>query len=154
MYRNALTVCVLALVALYMSGCASQSSPVAPSLPRPETSLQIPEGEAELYVFNDSGRTLIPSNQVVTDNGKQIASLPRQTYVRIFIAPGSHVLRPEPFLWKQEVKLNVQPGDTRYIVIGYKPERSWASPLAGPPLLMKQLTDEESRPLLREMKHQ
>jgi hypothetical protein len=109
---------------------------------------------AELYVFNDSGWTLIPSNQEVTDNGKPLASLPRQTYSRLFITPGRHVLRPEPFLWKQEVMLNAESGARYYVVIGYRPERSWAWPLAGPPLLMKQLSEEEARPLMTEMKRQ
>jgi hypothetical protein len=109
---------------------------------------------AELYVFNDSGWTLIPSNQEVTDNGKPLASLPRQTYVRLVITPGRHVLRPEPFLWKQEVMLNAESGARYYVVIGYKPERSWAWPLAGPPLLMKRLSEDEARSLMTEMKPQ
>ena len=109
---------------------------------------------AAVYLFNDSGRTLIPSDQVVTDNGKKIASLPRQTYVKLDLAPGTHLLRPKPYLWKQQVSLDVVPGRDYYVVIAYKPERSWAVPFAGAPLVLREITEEEGAPLLREMKAQ
>jgi hypothetical protein len=109
-------------------------------------------GKAELVVINDSGPTLIPSDQKVTDNGKPLASLPRQTYARLRIAPGPHQLRPEPFLWKQEVSLDAKGGEAYYVVVAYKPERSWAAPFAGAPLLLKQLSAAEAEALLATMK--
>ena len=118
------------------------------------TSEPVQELSAELYVFNDSGRTLVPSNQVVTDNGQKIASLPRQTYVKLRVAPGPHLLKPDPPLWKQQVSLNVVAGNRYFVVVAYKPERSWASPLAGAPLILREITEEEATPLLREMKLQ
>ena len=106
---------------------------------------------ADLYVFNDSGRTLIPGNQVITDNGAQLVSLPRQTYARLKIAPGRHLLKPDPPLWKQQILLNAVAGQRYYVVIAYRPERSWAMPLAGAPLILREITEEQAAPLLREM---
>ncbi len=152
MYRYTLAGLIAFFTIFFVYGCASQQNVGATSPAQPAVSLQIPQGMAALYLFNDSGWTLIPGNQDITDNGKPIASLPRQTYTRFFITPGPHVLRPDPFLWKQEVSLHAEPGASYYIVIGYRPERSWALPLAGSPLLMKQLSEEEAQPLMREMK--
>jgi len=110
-----------------------------------------PADTAELFIFNDSGRTLIPGKQKVTDNGRTVASLARQTYVKVVIPAGPHLLRPDPFLWKQEISLSVDPGSKRYIVVAYKPERSWAAPVAGPPLILREISEAEAAPLLREM---
>ena len=108
--------------------------------------------KADVYLFNDSGRTLIPNDQVVTDNGRMVASLPRQTYVKLELAPGTHLLKPKPALWKQQVSLDVVPGRDYYVVVAYKPERSWAVPFAGAPLVLREITAEEAAPLLRELK--
>jgi hypothetical protein len=109
---------------------------------------------AELYIFNDSGWTLMPGKQKVTDQGKLIASLPRQTYTRVLVAPGIHVLHPKPVVGRHEVTLNAEAGARYYVVIGYRPERSWVAPFAGSPVIMKQLSEEEARPLLETMKPQ
>jgi hypothetical protein len=109
-------------------------------------------GTGQLVIFNDSGKTLIPSNQKVTDNGKPIASLARQTYVKVAVPAGVHLLRPDPYLWKQQVRLDVEPGTTHYIVVAYKPERSWALPAAGAPLLLQEISEAEAAPLLSDMK--
>jgi hypothetical protein len=133
--------------ALFVAGRAqAQQSDPAPSAPAPELEA------AELFIFNDSGPTLIPGNQTVTDNGRTLASLPRHTYVRLALKPGPHVLRPEPPLWKQEVALNALAGNRYFVVVAYRPERSWATPLAGAPLLLREISPEEAEPLLREMK--
>lgn len=110
--------------------------------------------KADVYLFNDSGRRLIPSAQVVTDDGTKVASLPRQTYVKLELAPGAHLLKSKPALWKQQVSLDVVPGHDYYVVVAYKPERSWAVPLAGAPLVLREITEEEAAPLLREMNAQ
>ena len=79
---------------------------------------QVPHAAtADVYLFNDSGRTLIPSDQVVTDNGKKIASLPRQTFTKLQLAPGAHLLKPKPALWKQQVSLDVLAGRTYFVVV-------------------------------------
>lgn len=106
---------------------------------------------AVLYLFNDSGRTLVPGNQVVTDNGVRLASLPRLTYVRLQIAPGLHLLKPDPPLWKQEVRLDAVAGGRYFVVVAYRPERSWSAPLAGAPLILREITQEQAAPLLKEM---
>jgi hypothetical protein len=109
---------------------------------------------ARVVIFNDSGRTLVPTKLKVTDNGQPLVSLARQTYVSVALPAGSHQLRPDPFVWKQEVALDLQPGTTRYVVIAYNPTRSWSMPFAGAPLLMKEITADEAAPLLKEMKEQ
>ena len=109
---------------------------------------------ADLYIFNDSGRTLVPSNQVVTDNGIKLVSLPRQAYSKVQLQPGPHLLKPDPPLWKQQVLLDVVAGNRYFVVVAYKPERSWAAPLAGAPLVLREITEEQAAPLLKEMKSQ
>jgi len=125
---------------------------VASLAPAQEQGTPAPAGTGEIIIFSDSGKTLIPSNQKVTDNGKAFASLARQTYVKVAVPAGAHRLRPDPYLWKQEVALTVEPGTTHYVVVAYKPERSWALPAAGAPLILKELSEVEAAPRLREMK--
>jgi len=98
MYRNALIACSFYLAATLLSGCANQQNVGSISQTQETTPFQIQEAMAVLYLFNDSGWTLLSGNQDVTDNGKTIASLHRQTYTRIIITPGPHLLRPDPFL--------------------------------------------------------
>ena len=135
---------VLLMLATAVAPCGLAQVPGAP----------VQAGTGEIIIFNDSGKTLIPSNQKVTDHGKAFASLARQTYVKVAVPAGAHVLRPDPFLWKQEVRFTVEPGTTHYVVVAYKPERSWALPAAGAPLLLKEISEAEAAPLLREMKAQ
>jgi len=104
-----------------------------------------------LYVFNDSGPTLIPGNQVVTDNGIRLVSLPRRTYAKVRLSPGSHLLKPDPPLWKQQVLLNVVAGNRYYVVVAYKPERSWSMALAGAPLVLHEITRDQAATMLAEM---
>jgi len=132
--------------------CSAQAQESSGAASTPSASVQ--ERPAELYIFNDSGRTLVPSNQVVTDNGQKVASLPRQTYIKLDVAPGPHLLKPDPPLWKQQVSLNVVAGNRYFVVIAYKPVRSWAWPAAGAPLVLGEITEEQAAPLLREMKPQ
>lgn len=110
-----------------------------------------PEPGGTLFILNDSGRTLIAGNQALTDNGRPLASLPRLSWTQVQLAPGRHVLRTDPFLWKQEVELTVQPGQRYYVVVAYRPERSWALPFAGTPLLLKPLAEADAQALMREM---
>lgn len=143
---------LLAIFALAMTGASIALAQVQQP-PAPEaTAASV--GTGELVIFNASGKTLFPSNQKVTDNGKPLASLARATYVKLTVAAGPHLLRPDPFLWKQEVRLTVEPGTTHYIVIAYKPERSWALPAAGAPLILREISESEATPLLAEMKPQ
>ncbi len=90
---------------------------------------QIAEGLARLYVLNISGWTLIPSNRDIIDNGKPLVSLPRLTYMIVSIPPGVHDLRTSG----RKLVLNAEEGKTYFVVAGYRPERSWAFPLAGIP---------------------
>jgi hypothetical protein len=134
------------------ASCLAQGPASETAASAPETAPEVAAGL--LYVFNDSGPTLIPGNQVVTDNGTKLVSLPRRTYARIRLTPGPHLLKPDPPLWKQQVLLNVVPGNRYFVVVAYKPERSWAAPLAGTPLVLHEITEEQAAPLLAEMKAQ
>lgn len=147
--RFDLFVGVFALLSVLVSGCANQPGTAETAAGQPAGS--VPKGMAELYLFNDGGSALASGNQEVTDNGKAIASLPRQAYTRLVIVPGTHVLRLAPLLWQQAVTLNAEAGARYYVVIGSKPGRSWASPMGGSPPL-RQLTEEQARPLMTEMK--
>ena len=141
----------LAAAALTPS-CLAQGPGRDTAASAPETASEVEAGL--LFVFNDSGPTLIPSNQVVTDNGTKLASLPRRTYAKVRLAPGAHLLKTDPPLWKQQVLLNVVAGKRYFVVVAYKPERSWATPLAGVPLVLHEITEEQAAPLLAEMKLQ
>lgn len=105
-----------------------------------------------LYIFNDSGFTLIPGKQNLSDNGKRLISLPRQTYAIIPLQPGKHVLQPAPTHYNQKVVIEVAPGQSYYVVIAYMPGRSWAAPFAGSPIIIKELNEEQAAPLLNKMR--
>ncbi len=123
----------------------SQSNDV--NLPEDATVKSAPD-VCKIYIFNISGWTLIPSNQELADNGKQLVSLPRQTYNKINIAPGVHEL----VLHGRKLVLNAEMGKIYYVVMGYKPERSWAFPIGGDPVFIRQISEEEARPLLQQLK--
>ncbi|WP_162911022.1 hypothetical protein [Azohydromonas sediminis] len=142
-----------AAVAAALCGLASAQATA------PDAAASAPPAPAEhdaglLYLFNDSGPTLIPSPQVVTDNGAKLASLPRGTYAVLRLAPGPHLLKPDPPLWKQQVQLDVVAGRRYYVVVAYRPERSWATPLGGPPLVLREITAEQAAPLIAQMTRQ
>jgi len=129
--------------AVVFAGCATV--PSGPPLLRDTA-----EGNAELYIFNVSGWTLIPSNQDVTANEQLVASLPRGSYKRVYVRPGTHELR----LHGRRLKLEAVEGQTYYVTVGYRPELSWLFPLAGDPVVIKQISEEEARRLIGEMKPQ
>ena len=143
------------LVIISMLGCATQptSKSQDKGISPPIDSGGIAEGTAELFVFNISGWTLIPGNQDLTDNGKVIISLPRNTYTKVPISSGPHDLGLK-YRKRPNINLNVVSGETYYIVVGYKPERSWALPIAGDPLVIKQISEQEAKPLIKEFAQQ
>lgn len=140
------------LVILPALACNAQPQEPASAPSEPSPTPQVQTGE--LYIFNDSGPTLIPSNRGVTDNGQKLVSLPRQTYVKVQLPPGPHVLKPDPVLGKQQVSLNVVAGARYYVVTAYKPARSWAAPFWGSPVILQEITEDQAAPLLRAMKAQ
>lgn len=112
-------------------------------------------GQAILYVINDSGPTLIPSNQDVTDNGTPIASLPRQTYIQLNIAAGHHEFRFKAFPSGRRVALlDAKAGDTYYLLVAYSPGRSWALPFGGDPMTIRLIDAQDADPLMKAMKPQ
>lgn len=104
------------------------------------------EEVCEIYIFNISGWTLIPSDQELFDNGKPLVSLPRQTYKQMTIPVGMH----EFVLHGRKLDLETEHGKTYYIAMGYKPGRSWAFPLGGDPVCIKQISAEDAQTLLQQ----
>ena len=88
--------------------------------------------------------------QEISDNGKVLASLPRLTYTVARIPSGAHDLR----LHGRKLMLIADPDTTHYVVAGDRPERSWAFPLAGDSVEIKQITEDDARPLLQRLKAQ
>lgn len=105
---------------------------------------------ATLIVFNDSGPTLGGGKEKLRDGDRTIANLPRHHYQRILISPGKHVLHPR-YTRKPEVVLEARPGETYYVVIAYKPERSWAFPFAGLPMEVEQISPTDADALMQKM---
>jgi hypothetical protein len=111
--------------------------------------------DATLFVLNISGPTLFASNQDITDNGKDMVSLPRSTFRRLNIAPGKHEFRFKPFpQGKRVAQLEAQPGNAYYLVVGYSPGKSWAFPVAGDPMTITLVNEETATALLKDMKEQ
>ena len=149
--KLALSSTLLALFAsLIATSCAPQLPMAAGGIPL-EQAAPIPPGMAALILVNDSGWTLLQTDQEVTDRGQRIASLPRQTYMRLAITPGSHELRPWPATAGQVVRLNAEPGHTYYIVVAYRPAVSWLFRLAGTPLVIQELSETEALRLMQEV---
>ena len=138
---------LITTVILSAFGCASQTHTLTEN-EQADTTIGY---DAKLYVFNISGPTLIPQNQKIFDNGKLLTSLPRNKYKIIKISGGAHKLGFQ-YRKRPVVNLNAIKGKTYYVVIGYNPAKSWAFPLAGDPLVIKQLTEEEAQPLIEELK--
>jgi len=134
----------LATLAALGPSLAGAQEPHAPAPP------EAPAGAGLLHVFNDSGPTLIRSDQIVTADGRRLVSLPRRTYAVVPLPQGVHVLEPDPPSWKQRVVLNVEASRNYFVVVAYRPERSWAAPMAGTPLVLREITPEQAAPLLAE----
>jgi hypothetical protein len=71
----------------------------------------------------------------------------------VSLRPGAHHLHPQ-YSRKPEVTITAEAGQTYYVVIAYKPTRSWAAPVAGSPVLLKELSEREAGELMKEMKPQ
>jgi hypothetical protein len=148
--------CALAFVCSAWPASAQQTA-FAPassaSTPAPVASQSLGPGQAVLYIVNDSGPTLMSSNQDITDNGEQIASLPRQTYVKLDIAGGHHEFRFKPFpQGKRVATLDAQAGQIYYLLVGYSPGRSWGFPFGGDPMTIRLIDEEQAAALMKGMK--
>jgi hypothetical protein len=132
---------------LILFGCAD-----APPQSGTQTAAPSPGESAELLVLNVSGPTLFASNLNVTDNGVLVASLPRLTYRSRLIAPGAHEFRFKEFPGGSRfAKLEAERGKTYFLVVGYSPGRSTAFPFGGDPMTIRIVTEEEARPLMKDM---
>ena len=140
----------LSLVAVLISlGCAD---------PAPQVSKQVIAGhsgeDAELVVLNASGPTLIASNLDVVNNGALIVSLARLTYQTVRVAPGVHEFRFKE--WPTGARFarrrEAEPRKTYYLVVADNPARSMALPFAGDSMAIRIVTEEQAKPLMKEMK--
>jgi hypothetical protein len=144
----------LLVVMLSVFGCASTSQTADPSLGQQTLSLNDSES-AELLVLNISGPTLISSNQNITDNGLAFISLPRQTYRSIRIQPGNHEYRfDDTPRGKRFASLQAEVGRKYYLVVGYSPAKSWARGLAGDPMTIEFVSEEDAQKLIADMRRQ
>ena len=142
------------LVILAVSGCASISQTMDQS-PGQQTLALSDSESAELVVLNISGPTLIPSNQNITDNGLAFISLPRQTYRSIRIRPGNHEYRFDHTpSGKRFASLQAEVGRKYYLAVGYSPAKSWARGLAGDPMTIELVSEEDAQKLITDMKRQ
>lgn len=135
---------------LALAACAPVPSTPSPAIQPAVEGAAVPQGFAELLLFNDSGWTLIPSNQDVTVNGHPLASLPRETYTRVFIAAGVHVLS----LHSRSIRIRLKPGERHYVALGYRPERSWLLPIMGDPVVIRPISEAEASDVAKMMKAQ
>ena len=143
------------LVLTFCCSLGQTQAQEAPAAPAPPTETAQAQQEALLYVLNISGPTLLSSNQDITDNGRDLVSLPRNTFKRLGIAPGPHEFRFKPFpQGKRLAVLEAQAGRTYYLVVGYSPGKSWAFPLAGDPMTITLVNEEAAAPLLKDMQEQ
>jgi len=109
---------------------------------------EIPQGQSELYAFNASGWTLVPSKYAVHDNGNQVADLERGTYRRVPVAAGVHELKAAD----GTVQVNMLERHRYYFVVEYSPGKSWALPFAGSPMFVGFVPKDKGRALLAESK--
>lgn len=138
------------LMSVLASGCVPQPTATAAPTDFPPAGPyeDVPAGKAELYLFNNSGWTLVASDYSVTDNGREIASLSRGTCTHLLIEPGSHTLKSAD----KKVKFEALERYRFYFVVAYSPEKSWASPLAGNPMFVGFVAEAEGQELLKECK--
>ena len=106
---------------------------------------------ATLYVFNDSGKTLVSGKQKVKDNGHDLVNLSRHTYQKVALDPGTHVFTV-PHLRKPRVELDAERGRTYYLVVAYSPSRSYVGGAAGSPVILTVITEDEAKALMQAMK--
>jgi hypothetical protein len=113
----------LVIAPLTLIGCAS-TAPTEETLPSQQMITLSESESAELVVVNISGPTLIPSNLNITDGGLPFICLPRQTYKRIRIKPGSHEYRFDHSpRGKLVALLQAEVGRKYYLLVGYSPSR-------------------------------
>ena len=120
----------LIIAALLIACAPSQPSTIAGSVagavkqPKADTAL--------IYLCNDSGPTLIPQDQSVSDETGVVASLPRLTCTVRQMQAGDHTLELTGSGRKLPIKITA--AKTYYVRLGYSPVKSYFVGLAGDPL--------------------
>jgi hypothetical protein len=133
----------LALVVLVaLAACAT------PRGTSPVRTDDAPAPRADLYVFNVSRGSLIPLRRHVTIDGYPLVSLWRETRRKLVITPGPHEL----VLDTQRLAIDTANGGTYFVVIGYRPRRTWLMPLGAHPIFIRRITEAEALRLFTEMK--
>jgi hypothetical protein len=135
------------LATLMLAGLACSSGPPAEPAPAavPDVRLDsVPSGQSLLYVFNASGATLIKNNYEVKADGRRIADLPRSTYSVVAMTPGRHKLEGAG----RKLDLTLVEGQRSFLVVAYQPDKSWAFPLAGSPIMFETVSEGRAKVMI------
>jgi len=143
----------LLAAAFTLAGCAAEpaaagGAPMAKTRP----TIEPDPGSAVVYLFNDSGWTLIPNDYAVYDGDTKIASLPRKHFTVRKLPPGRRTVRimPEPWGPTHQVAFDAKAASKYYVVFGYKPEKSFLVPLLGDPTAIVLVPEEKLTPVIGE----
>jgi len=140
---------ILCMVILLLGCVAQRTVTKEESVSTPAADEIEPGDVVRLFIFNTSGRTFMPAEQQVQDNGKDLVSLSRNTYTKIMIAPGEHILG-FPERQKPNLALNAVKGETYFVMFAYTPLSSWEFHFTDP-VMIKQISKAEAIALIREL---
>lgn len=104
----------------------------------------VPEGRALVYLFNGSGKTLFGDAYAFELDGEHIAKLARMKYTALPVEPGPHQL--EAAVRKLNFTANV--GQRHFVFLAYRPEKSWAFPLGGDPVVLREISEQDAVDIL------
>jgi hypothetical protein len=140
----------MGLASLIFGGFSqAQSSGAEPRAITPVTLTPIPEGKALVYVLNGSGRTLFGGSQTFKIDDRDAVKLGRREYSELAIAPGTHTFKAA----SEKLALDLEAGKYYFVMYAYRPEKSWAAPLAGSPVFFGTVTEDRARELFSEFEH-
>ncbi|MGH6660722.1 MAG: hypothetical protein ACREB6_04235 [Rhodospirillales bacterium] len=140
--------------AVAVAGCAAEPDTAARDAPtaKPRPMIEPDAGSAVVYLFNDSGWTLISNDYAVYAGDTKIASLPRKHFTARKLPPGRHTVRimPEPLGPTHQLAFDAMAASKYYVVFGYNPEKSFLVPLLGDPTAIVLVPEEKVTPVIGE----
>jgi hypothetical protein len=104
----------------------------------------VPDGRALVYLFNGSGKTLIGNAYDFELDDRRIAKLARMKYTALSIEPGPH--RLEAAVRKLDFTANA--GQRHFVFLAYRPGKSWAFPLGGDPVVLREISEQDALDIL------
>ncbi len=108
----------------------------------------IPEGQAIVYLFNASGRTLFTSSQSFKMDRHDVAKLSREEYTDIAVDPGTHTFDAAG----QKITIEIEAGKYYFLRYAFSPGKSWARGLGGKPYSFVEVTEDQGRELMNTYK--